>query len=61
MNGERKIIQAIRIKDIPPTKKNEEEPIQPAQMTTFQCNMYKINSDWPFFNHGLRVQDKQQV
>ena len=49
-NGDRKIMQSIRIKSRPPSNN-----------TSFQNNTYRKDFSWLYFDNEPRIQDRQQV
>ena len=56
-NGDRKVIQSIRIMSRPPSRKRKWN-----QMSQFyQSNTYRKDLSWLHFDNEPRVQEKQQV
>ena len=60
-NGHRKIMQSIRIKSRPPSRKKEAEPVEPVPKTIYKSNAYRKDLSWSHFDDEPRVQEKQQV
>ena len=60
-DGERKIMQSIRITTRPPSEIKEVEPVEPVQMNIYQSNPYRKDLSWIHFNDEPRVQERQQV
>ena len=60
-NGDRKIMQSIRITSRPTSKKREVEPVEPAVNKMCQSKTYRKDLSWPHFGNEPRVQEKQQV
>ena len=60
-NGDRKIMQSIRITSRPPLEKKEVEPVEPVLKNIYQSNTYRKDLSWPHFDDEPRVQEKQQV
>ena len=60
-NGDRKIMQSIRITSRPPSEKKEVEPVEPVLKNIYQSNTYRKDLSWPHFDDEPRVQEKQQV
>ena len=60
-NGDRKIMQSIRITSRSPPENKEEEPLEPVQMNIFQSNTYRKDLSWLHFEDVPRVQERQQV
>ena len=60
-NGDRKIIQSIRITSRPPSRKKEVEPVEPVLKNIYQSNNYRKDLSWPHFDDEPRFQEKQQV
>ena len=60
-NGDRKIMQSIRIMSRPPSRKKEVEPVEPVLKNIYQSNTYRKDLSWPHFDDEPRVQEKQQV
>ena len=59
-NGDRKIMQSIRIMSRSLENK-EEEPVEPVQMNIYQNNTYRKDLNWLHFDDEPRVQERQQV
>ena len=60
-NGDRKIMQSIRITSRRPWRKKEVEPVQSVLNNMYQSNTYRKDLSWPHFNDAPRAQEKQQV
>ena len=61
-NGDRKIMQSIRITCRPSSRENKEvEPIEPVQLNTYKSNTCRKDLSWLHFNNEPRVQERQQV
>ena len=60
-NGDRKIMQSIRITSRPTSKKKEVEPIEPILKNIYQSNTCKKDLSQPHFDDEARVKEKQQV
>ena len=58
-NGDRKIMQSIRIMSRPTSRKVE--PVEPVLKNIYQSNTYRKDLSWPHFDDESRVQEKQQV
>ena len=59
MNGDRKVMQYIRITSRPTM---EVEPVaEPVQMNIYRSNTYIKDLSWLHFEDELRVQEKQQA
>ena len=58
-NGDRKIMESIRITSGPPSKKWS-EPVEPVWKNIYQSNTYRIDLSLSHFNDEVRVQEKQQ-
>ena len=58
-NGDRKIIQSIRITRRPPSRIRKWNQL--VQMNIYQSNTYGKDLSWLHFNHEPRVQERQQV
>ena len=56
-NGDRKIIQSIRITTTL-LKRNEVEPVEPVQMNIYQSNTYRKDLHLLHFNDEPRVQER---
>ena len=56
-NGDRKIIQSIRITTTP-LKRNEVEPVEPVQMNIYQSNTCRKDLHLLHFNDEPRVQER---
>ena len=54
-NGDRKIMQSIRIMSRPPSKKKEVEPVEPVLKNIYQSNTYRKDLSWPHFDNDPRV------
>ena len=60
INGDRKIMQSIRIKTRRPLSKEKEvEPVEPVQKNTYLNNTYQKDSSWLHFDDEPKVQKKQ--
>ena len=59
-NGDRKIMQSIRITSTSLENK-EVEPVKPVQMNIYQSNTYRNDLSWLHFDDEPRVQERQQV
>ena len=60
-NGDRKIMQSMRIMSRPTSRKKEVEPVEPVLKNIYQSNTYRKDLSWPHFDDEPRVQEKQQV
>ena len=60
-NGDRKVMESIRITSRPPSRIREVEPAEQVQMNIYQSNAYRKNLSWLHFNNEPRTQDRQQV
>ena len=60
-NGDRKIMQSIRITSNTSLEKKEVEPVEPVLKNIYQSNTYRKVLSWPHFNNEPRVQEKQQL
>ena len=60
-NGDRKIMQSIRITSRLPLRKKEVEPVEPVLKNIYESNTYRKHLSWPHFDDELRVQEKQEV
>ena len=60
-NGDRKIMQSIRITSRPPSRKKEVEPVQPVLKNIYQSNTCRKDLSWPHSDDEPRVLEKQQV
>ena len=58
-NGDRMIMQSIRIMSRPPSRKKEVEPVEPVLKNIYQRNTYRKDLSWPHFNDEPGVQEKQ--
>ena len=56
--GHRKIMQSIRIKSRPPSRKKEAEPVEPVPKTIYKSNAYRKDLSWSHFDDEPRVQEK---
>ena len=56
-NGQKKIMQSIRITSRPPSRKRKWNQLK----NTYQSNTYRKDLSWPHFNDEPMVQEKQQV
>ena len=59
-NGDRKIMQSMRITSRPASRKKEVKPVEPNLNNIYQSNTYRKDFSWPHFDYELRVQEKQQ-
>ena len=59
-NGDRKIMQSIRVTSRP-LEKREIEPVEPVLKNIYQSRTYRKGLSWPHFDDEPRVQKKQQV
>ena len=57
-NTDRKIMQSIRTTNRPPTKKTEEEPVEPFLKNIYQSNIYRKDLSLLHFDNEPRVQEK---
>ena len=60
-NGDRKIMQCIRIASRPPWKIKRVKPVEPVQMNIYQSNTYRKDVSLLHVDDEPRVQEKQQV
>ena len=58
-NGDRKIIQSIRITRRPPSRIRKWNQL--VQMNIYQSNTYRKDLSWLHFNNEPMVQERQQV
>ena len=49
MNGDRKIMQSIRIMSRPSLRKKEMEPVEPVLKNIYQSNTYRKDLSWSHF------------
>ena len=59
-NGDRKIMESIRITSRPPLRISV-EPVEPVQMNNYQSYIYRKDLSWLHFDHDIKVQERQQV
>ena len=59
-NGDRKIMQSIRVTSRP-LEKREVGPVEPVLKNIYQSRTYRKGLSWPHFDDEPRVQKKQQV
>ena len=57
-DGDKKIMQSIRITSRPPHKKKEMEPVEPVQMNIYQSKTYRKDLSWLYSDYGPRVQER---
>ena len=60
-NGDRKIMQSIRITSKNSLENKKVETVEPVQMNTYQSNIYRKDLRWLHFDDEPRVQERQQV
>ena len=60
-NGDRKIMQSIRITRRSLSRKKKVGPVEPVLKNIYQSNTYRKDLSWPHFDDEPRVQEKQQV
>ena len=49
-NGDRKIMQSIRITSRPPSRKKKLKPVEPVLKNIYQSNTYRKDLNWPHFD-----------
>ena len=59
-NGDKKIMQSIKITSRTTLKNKEVEPVEPVQMNIYQSNAYRKDFSWLNFVNEPRVQERQQ-
>ena len=57
-NGDRKIMQCVKITSRPPSRV---EPVEPVLKYIYQSNTYRKGLSWPHFDSEPRVRQKQQM
>ena len=61
-NGERKIIQSIRITSRPPSRKRKwNQLVNSSLKNIYQSNTYRKDLSWQHFDNEPSVQEKQHV
>ena len=60
-NGDRKIMQSIRITSRPLSRKRKSNHLKPVLTNIYQSNTHKKDLSRPHFDDEPRVQEKQQV
>ena len=61
-NGDRKIMQSIRITSRSPSRIQKwNQTIETVQMNIYQSNTYRKDLSWLHFDDEPRVQERQQV